>query len=751
MNGARRRVFTCGILIALTIPMWAELPGPPQLKIPRIGGSKDESPVTTSLKDADTEVSMLDRFSPREFLPMDALFYRPGHGFLLFPGMFAAELQSYCLHAGAYGPTRGDGYLYAPLMGPQAGPIHNILKNSVRRPEIPQDLIQTLIWAILARADPENLEEEERQAAGKLLSRQELSALSRAAQPPLTEDALGQLYGRLPAAVRELLEVENALREKFAGGPVSYEELEEIAIKTGDHAPGPGSREVPAGRWSYDRGGFFIRFFPSSYSQTRVEVSVPRPCALSRDAQGRPARLDDQFGHVIECSYGSASLQVPGDSGVTGFALEEVRFASSRTPGAPEESVVWQNVGWLLVGVPNGKGRLGADIPGFTAARTRYKEASQQAAEIDRLLRAVAPSKQQPGDVPLRDLVDLQELRRVLSGVRGDNTDEALFLLDTAWQDAFVRAVHDVSRAQRQATGDGEYTPIPALIHFSGAQQAGPFVTPLRSLLTPPWIAQSGGGSAGSPQAGGVPFDPAGIVGTPADTSTQRLAQSARPQRPPLSEEEEAIKEGLKRAFGVDDDHIQVSERGGLEQFAVILGSGNRPLPSMDATQQAIGAGNVAEGSLEAGDTLLVGSVQQVGDETQVVTRTVDVETGTVEAAGRGSADGTDAGATAQAAQDALKDAGITLGPPVPFKMAPMPHLPRSDGPRHRRMHCGTMRTTPSTPMLSTPLRRPGIRNDPYVHGWARMSTAVINHDPGQSRSSAANDRRSERSPYRPR
>jgi hypothetical protein len=171
----------------------------------------------------------------------------------------------------------------------------------------------------------------------------------------------------------------------------------------------------------------------------------------------------------------------------------------------------------------------------------------------------------------------------------------------------------------------------------------------------------------------------------------------------------------------------------------------------MDATQQAIGAGNVAEGSLEAGDTLLVGSVQQVGDETQVVTRTVDVETGTVEAAGRGTADGTDAGATAQAAQDALKDAGITLGPPVPFKMAPMPHLPRSDGPRHRRMHCGPMRTTPSAPMLSTPLRRPGIRNDPYVHGWARMSTAVINHDPGQSRSSAANDRRSERSPYRPR
>jgi hypothetical protein len=104
-----------------------------------------------------------------------------------------------------------------------------------------------------------------------------------------------------------------------------------------------------------------------------------------------------------------------------------------------------------------------------------------------------------------------------------------------------------------------------------------------------------------------VPFDPAGGVGTPADTSTQRLAQSARPQRPPLSEEEEAIKEGLKRGFGVDDDHIQVSKRDGLDMYMIILGRGNRPLPSMDATQQAIGAGNVAEGSLEGGDTLLPG------------------------------------------------------------------------------------------------------------------------------------------------
>jgi hypothetical protein len=224
MKLARVRVSAYGFVLVLILPLWVDSHGSPQLKIPGIGGSREESPVTTSLKDAVTEVPMLDGFSPRDFVPLDAFFYRLGQGFRLFPGVFAAERQSYCLHAGAYAPTRGDGYLYAPLKGPQAGPIRSLLENSVRRPEIPQEEIQTLIWAILARTDLDDLEEEDRQAARMLLSRQELSALSRAAQPSLAEDALDELYGRLPGSVRELLEVENALRERLAGGPVSYEE-----------------------------------------------------------------------------------------------------------------------------------------------------------------------------------------------------------------------------------------------------------------------------------------------------------------------------------------------------------------------------------------------------------------------------------------------------------------------------------------------------------------------------------------------
>jgi hypothetical protein len=144
---------------------------------------------------------------------------------------------------------------------------------------------------------------------------------------------------------------------------------------------------------------------------------------------------------------------------VTAFALEKVRFASSQSPGAPEETNMWQDAGWVFMGVANGKGRLGTDSPGFGAARARYKEASQRAAQIDRLLKSIAPSKQPPSGAALKDLADLGELRHALSDVRGDKTYEALFVLDTAWQDAFVRAARSVSQAQRRGAVIGNSAP----------------------------------------------------------------------------------------------------------------------------------------------------------------------------------------------------------------------------------------------------------------------------------------------------
>jgi hypothetical protein len=116
--------------------------------IPRLSNLTDEkSAITTGLSDAVTEVPFLDDFNPEEPAPLTRLDRGPNNGFILDrPGLFELRCKSYCLHAGSYAPRKGDGYIYAPLKGPRAKMIQRILQKSVEHPEIPQTMVQTLIW-----------------------------------------------------------------------------------------------------------------------------------------------------------------------------------------------------------------------------------------------------------------------------------------------------------------------------------------------------------------------------------------------------------------------------------------------------------------------------------------------------------------------------------------------------------------------------------------------------------------------------
>ena len=60
-------------------------------------------------------------------------------------------LKSFCLKAGTYAPSKGDGYLYAPLKGPKKEMIDKVVKNWYKNQDIEQNDVQALIWAILAK------------------------------------------------------------------------------------------------------------------------------------------------------------------------------------------------------------------------------------------------------------------------------------------------------------------------------------------------------------------------------------------------------------------------------------------------------------------------------------------------------------------------------------------------------------------------------------------------------------------------
>ena len=244
-------------------------------KTPNFLGGKP--PITTSLPDAKWGDASKDGFTPRE--PARALMTlqrTPNGGFVLQPGYYIMQTQSYCLKAGTHGPGGGDGYLYAPTKGPAEDAVISIVRNSVQHPEIEQHDIQVLLWAIIARAKFEDLQPQLKATAAKLLTPRQLASLNRNALDVLSGNALTDALGGVPEPLRQIAQAEAELRQMLTTPGASFAEMERVAVLSGAAPLGEGSMEVPSGRWSMHPDGYYVRYIPSGYSSTRVEIWVPQ-------------------------------------------------------------------------------------------------------------------------------------------------------------------------------------------------------------------------------------------------------------------------------------------------------------------------------------------------------------------------------------------------------------------------------------------------------------------------------------------
>ena len=244
-------------------------------KTPNLLGEK--APITTSLPDAKWGDGSKDGFTPREpARSLMTLQRTPNGGFVLQPGYYIMQTQSYCLKAGTHGPGGGDGYLYAPPKGPAEDPVMSIVRNSVQHPEIEQHDIQVLLWAIIARAKFEDLQPQMKATAAKLLTPRQLATLNRSALDALSGNALTDALGGVPEPLRQIAQAEAQLRQMMTTPGATFAEMERVAVLSGAAPLGPGSQEVPSGRWSLHPDGYYVRYIPSGYSSTRVEIWVPQ-------------------------------------------------------------------------------------------------------------------------------------------------------------------------------------------------------------------------------------------------------------------------------------------------------------------------------------------------------------------------------------------------------------------------------------------------------------------------------------------
>jgi len=238
---------------------------------------RGDPPITTSLEDARWAVDSLDNFVPRQAKrSLMQLQRTPNGGFVLQPGYFEFHDQSYCLKAGTHGPGGGDGYIYAPPKGPAEDAVMTIVRGSVNRPNIDQHDIQVLLWAIIARTKFEDLDSRLKATAAQLLTPRQLTSLNRTALDLVPGPALDAATNRMPPLLRQVFQAEAQLRQLMMQPGTPYDQLERVAVLAGMAPMGEGSRAVPSGRWSLHPDGYYVRYLPSGYTNTVVQIWVPQ-------------------------------------------------------------------------------------------------------------------------------------------------------------------------------------------------------------------------------------------------------------------------------------------------------------------------------------------------------------------------------------------------------------------------------------------------------------------------------------------
>lgn len=228
--------------------------------------------ITTNFKDCDQQNIKDKNFGEgKQYKNLcNATFTKDGYE--LTPGYYELTLKSFCLKAGTYAPSKGDGYLYAPLKGPKKDIIDKLVKNWYNHPEIEQQDVQALLWAIIAKASFKSLDSKLQLVAAKLLSTNDILALNKLGLDFVPSNVMSQVKSNLPKPVQLVLEAENKMRQLFTSSSYNYSDLEKYAMLAGFNTE---KSSIEYGTWGLHPKGFWIAYEPSGYQQMKVKIYVP--------------------------------------------------------------------------------------------------------------------------------------------------------------------------------------------------------------------------------------------------------------------------------------------------------------------------------------------------------------------------------------------------------------------------------------------------------------------------------------------
>lgn len=185
---------------------------------------------------------------------------------VLSDGFYEAEFKSYCLQPGTPSPSARDAYLRAPLKGYRKEIVAGILSNSRKKTYLPQRNIQLLLWSVVSGSNYNRLSSDVRNTATQLLSSHQIFELKGGVMGVVNTVASVLPDNPLAGSYR-------SMQQLFDAGNSSYEAFERIAVQRELSAiTKPASK---TDQWYKQDGGYFVRYFPASYQQVKIQVYVP--------------------------------------------------------------------------------------------------------------------------------------------------------------------------------------------------------------------------------------------------------------------------------------------------------------------------------------------------------------------------------------------------------------------------------------------------------------------------------------------
>lgn len=446
------RSFATLVLVALPVIVAAQLPrdlGGLARQVPSLDSWLRGAPLTTSFDDTARQLPVLDRRETRrEARSLRSLPRTATGGFRLQPGLWSDTFESYCLRTATHAPGKGDGYLLAPIKGARTAAIQIILQNTVKHPEVPREDVQMLLWAILSRVRVSAMAPKLQNAARVLLPPNEIRAINTSGLDVLSAAERTKLLGGLAAPVRQALEIESALRYQFSRADVAYDEVERIAVLSGAR-PADQRNAIKRGQWSRHQSGYFIRFFPDSFANTRVEILLPGKVTITRDRLNRIIAIEDARGGRTETVYNDAVAPRthPRDSRLKAYAFKTIRFVRRGPGGKPEVHEIHDR-GWTFHrSRPRRQAASAAPVMGMMNAAFRWSggvmqgwfgdwsERAEQAQDIHDRYDFYRERAERATDDPSEDAVDeLEDTDHYRDGIdaatSGDPSDRLEWIID---------------------------------------------------------------------------------------------------------------------------------------------------------------------------------------------------------------------------------------------------------------------------------------------------------------------------------